>query len=295
PTTMRAARIHEYGDATVIRQDRIPVPRPGPGEVLIEVAATSLNPAEVGLRLGLLHDVLQVNLPLTLGWDVSGTVVETGAGVTRLAPGDRVFGQVTGAAAEYATAPADLLARAPETVPLAHAAAVPVAGLTAWQAIHEHARLTEGQRVLINGAGGGIGMFAVQLAKRAGAVVTATAGPHSAAAAARYGADEVIDYATRPFPGGMDVVLNLAAIPDEAAAALAGRGRTVITVASPIEGGVHFITRNDPDQLAGIAALIDRGELAVEVAAYRSPDELQEVHRGAESGQLRGKTVVLMA
>ncbi|MFG1703592.1 alcohol dehydrogenase catalytic domain-containing protein [Nonomuraea sp. M3C6] len=293
--TMRAARVHEYGDASVIRHDQVPTPRPGPGEVLIEVAATSFNPSEVGLRAGLLREVLQVDLPHTLGWDLSGTVVETGAGVTGPAPGDRVFGQVTGAAAEYAIAPASLLVRAPESIPLADAAAIPVAGLTAWQAIHEHARVTREQRVLINGAGGAIGMFAVQLAKLAGATVTATASPRSAAAAQRYGADEVIDYTTRPFPGGMDVVLNLAAIPDEAATALAGLGRTVVTVATPIEGGTHFITRNDPDQLATIAALIDKGDVTVEIAEYRPLSELQEVHRGAESGHLRGKIILLTA
>ncbi|MFF4779157.1 alcohol dehydrogenase catalytic domain-containing protein [Microtetraspora fusca] len=152
--TMRAARIHEYGDASVISLDEVAVPKPGPGEVLIRVAATSFNPSEVGLRMGLLQDVLGVTLPHTLGWEVAGTVV-TGAG--DLAPGDRVFGLIDGAAAEYAVAKASMLARAPERIPLADAAAVPVAGLTAWQAVFEHARVGRGSRVLINGAGGGVG------------------------------------------------------------------------------------------------------------------------------------------
>ncbi|MET7329323.1 zinc-binding dehydrogenase [Nonomuraea sp. NPDC005650] len=293
PETMSAARIHEYG--AEIRYDRIPTPHPGPGQVLLEVAATSFNPSEVGLRMGLLREVLPVSLPYTLGWDVSGTVVEVGAGVTGLAPGDRVFGLVDGAAAEYATVPASVLARAPESIPLAHAAAVPVAGLTAWQAVQEHAQITRGQRVLINGAGGGIGMFAVQLAKLAGATVFATASPRSAAAVERYGADEVIDYTTTPLPGGMDVVLNLAAVREEDAAALAGLGRTVITVAAPIEGGTHFVARNDPAQLAELAELIDRGELTVEAAEYRPLTELEEVHRAAEQGRTRGKIILLLA
>ncbi|WP_431916027.1 zinc-binding dehydrogenase [Nonomuraea jabiensis] len=291
PETMRAARIHEYGDE--IRFDRIPRPRPGPGQVLLEVAATSFNPSEVGLRAGLLREVLPVSLPYTLGWDVSGTVVELGAGVTGLVPGERVFGLADGAAAGYAAVPASVLARAPESIPLAHAAAVPVAGLTAWQAVREHARITKGQRVLINGAGGGIGMFAVQLAKLAGATVFATASPRSAAAVERYGADEVIDYTTTPLPGGMDVVLNLAGVSEEDAAALAGLGRTVVTVAAPIEGGTHFVARNDPAQLAELAALIDRGELLVEAAEYRPLTELAEVHRAAEQGRTRGKIILL--
>ncbi|MEV0382203.1 NADP-dependent oxidoreductase [Nonomuraea sp. NPDC050643] len=288
---MRAARIHGYGDASVIRHDRIPVPSPAPGEVLIEVAATSFNPSEVGLRAGLLRGVLDVTLPHTLGWDVAGTVLGTGAGVTALGTGDRVFGQVNGAAAEYVTAPADTLCRAPESIPLAHAAAIPVAGLTAWQAVHEHARITPGQRVLINGAGGGIGLFAVQLAKLAGATVTATASPRSAAAVARLGADEVVDYTSAPLPGGMDVLLNLAAVAEADAAALAGLARTVITVATPIEGGTHFITRNDPEQLAAIAALIDKGELIVEAETYPL-SELAGLHRRAEAGGTRGKILL---
>ncbi|GAA3241666.1 zinc-binding dehydrogenase [Nonomuraea helvata] len=293
PETMSAARIHEYGGE--IRHDRIPTPRPGPGEVLIEVAATSFNPSEVGLRAGLLRDVLHVELPWTLGSDVSGTVVETGRGVTDLAPGDRVFGLVGGVAAAYAAVPASVLARAPQSVPLAHAAAVPVAGLTAWQAVHEHARVTRGQRVLINGAGGGVGMFAVQLAKLAGATVFATASPRSAAAVKRYGADEVIDYTTTPLPGGMDVLLNLAALPAKDAAALAGLGRTVVTIATPIEGGTHFVARNDPAQLAELAALIDRGELDVEIAESLPLTELGKVHRRAEEGDTRGKIILLPA
>ncbi|SDH75601.1 zinc-binding dehydrogenase [Nonomuraea jiangxiensis] len=292
-TTMRAARLHEYGGP--IHHDRIPTPRPGPGEVLIEVAGNSFNPSELGLRAGLLRNLFELDLPHTFGWDVSGTVVETGPGVTDPAPGERVFGLVTGSAADYVVAPASLLAPAPRSIPLADAAAVPVAGLTAWQAVHEQAPLAPGQRVLINGAGGGIGLFAVQLARLAGATVTATASPRSAAAVARYGAHEVIDYTTTPLPGGMDVVLNLAGIPAEQATVLAGLGRTVLTAATPIEGGTHFVMRNDPAQLAELAALIDKGELAVEVVETHPLTELAEIHRRAEAGDTRGKIILLPA
>ncbi|MGW0801724.1 NADP-dependent oxidoreductase [Nonomuraea sp. NPDC002799] len=290
--TMEAARIHDYGDASVIRHDRIPIPRPGPGEVLIEVAATSFNPSEIGLRRGLLRGILPITLPHTLGWDVAGTVTETGPDVTAVAPGDRVFGQIDGAAAQYAVASAAVLAPAPAGVPLADAAAIPVAALTAWQAVFEHARVSRGQRVLINGAGGGVGMFAVQFARLAGATVTATAGERSAAAVKRLGADEVIDYTTTPLPGGMDVLLNLAAVPEESAAALAGLARTVFTVATPIPGGTHFVTRNDREQLTRIADLVAKGELAVEVAETHPLPELATIHRRAEAGDTRGKIVI---
>ncbi|WP_246364393.1 alcohol dehydrogenase catalytic domain-containing protein [Nonomuraea rhodomycinica] len=285
--TMRAARIHEYGDASVISLDEVPVPRPGPDEVLIRVAATSFNPSEVGLRMGLLRDVLGVTLPHTLGWDVAGTVV-TGAG--EFAPGDRVIGLVDGAAAEYAVAKASMLARAPERIPLADAAAVPVAGLTAWQAMFEHARIRRGSRVLINGAGGGVGLFAVQLAKHAGAYVVATAGPRSAAAVRARGADEIVDYTTTPLPGGNDVLINLVAgVP----ASVAELAEEFVSITQPIEHprAVRFVARNDPGQLAELVALIDKGVVDVEADA-RPLESLADLHRAAERGALRGKVVL---
>ncbi|MEU7741840.1 NADP-dependent oxidoreductase [Nonomuraea sp. NPDC049158] len=298
--TMSAARIHEYGDASVIRYDRIPRPSPGPGEVLVQVAATSFNPSEVGLRAGYLRELLPVTLPYTLGLDLAGTVVGVGADVAGPAVGDRVIGLVEGAAAEYTVAAAGSLVRAPERLPLAEAAAIPVAGLTAWQAVHEHARVEPGQRVLINGAGGGVGLFAVQLAKLAGATVIATAGPRSAAAVRRYGADEVVDYTTlsaltsTPLPGGMDVVLNLAAIGPEQAATLATLGEVIVTIATPIDSprASHFVARNDPAHLARLVALIDKGELVVEIAETYPLTGLDEVHRRAEAGQTRGKIII---
>ncbi|MFC4536361.1 alcohol dehydrogenase catalytic domain-containing protein [Sphaerisporangium dianthi] len=285
--TMWAARIHEYGDASVISLDEVPVPRPGPGEVLIRVAATSFNPSEAGLRMGLLRDVLGVTLPHTLGWDVAGTVV-TGAG--GFVPGDRVIGLIDGAAAEYAVAKASVLVRAPERIPLADAAAVPVAGLTAWQAVFEHARIGRGSRVLINGAGGGVGLFAVQLAKHAGAHVVATAGPRSAAAVRALGADEVIDYTRAPLPGGNDVLINLVADPPASVTRLA---EEFVSITGPIEHprAVRFVARNDPGGLAELVALIDEGVVEVEVDA-RPLESLAEVHRAAERGMIRGKVVV---
>ncbi|WP_245658100.1 zinc-binding dehydrogenase [Microtetraspora malaysiensis] len=285
--TMRAARIHEYGDASVISLDEVPVPKPGPGEVLIRVAATSFNPSEVGLRMGLLQGVLGVTLPHTLGWDVAGTVV-TGAG--DFAPGDRVFGLIDGAAAEYAVATASALAGAPERIPLADAAAVPVAGLTAWQAVFEHARIGRGTRVLINGAGGGVGLFAVQLAKHAGAYVVATAGPRSAAAVRALGADEIVDYTSAPLPGGNDVLINLVA---DVPASVTRLAKEFVSITQPIEHprAVRFVARNDPGQLAELAALIDKGVVHV-TADVRPLESLADLHRAAERGRVRGKVVL---
>ncbi|MCK2220990.1 zinc-binding dehydrogenase [Actinomadura sp. ATCC 31491] len=306
--TMRAARIHEYGDPSVIRHDEVPIPVPGPGMVLIKVAGTAFGPSELGLRSGLLRttapELADLPLPHTLGWDVSGTVVESGPGVTWPRPGDRVIGLLDGgAAAEYALAPARSLARAPGSVPLADAAAIPVSGLTAWQAVHEHAHVRRGQRVLVNGAGGGVGMFAVQFARLAGAHVIATAGDERSAAASRArGADEIVRYPADELPGGLDVLLNLVPLAPGAAADLARLVRpggvlvsVTVPVAAPAGSGVtatRFVTRNDPAQLAMIAALADAGDLVVDVAARRPLEELADVHRAAESGRTRGKIIL---
>ena len=291
---MRAARVHEYGGPDVIRLDDIAAPVPGPGEVLVHVAATSLNPTETALRSGRLAAFLPVTLPLTLGWDVAGTV-----------DGEPVVGMLTaGAAAELAVAPATTLVPAPATVPLADAAALPLAGMTAWQAVTEHARIKPGERVLINGAGGGIGGFAVQLARHAGAYVLATASARSAGTVRSLGADEVLDYTAGPPALGepLDAVVNCAAIGPAAAAALVPLvrpGGRIVTVATPIEApessevtAWHMVTRNDPGDLAALVRLVDAGTLRLVITARRGLRDLPELHRLAESGGTHGKIIV---
>jgi NADPH:quinone reductase-like Zn-dependent oxidoreductase len=297
---MRAARIHAYGGPDVIRYEQAPLPAPGPREVLIHIAATSFNPSETALRSGMLQAVLPVALPYTLGWDVSGTVAAVGAGVSRWTPGDQVIGRLDGggAAAEYVTAPAEVLAAAPATVPLPHAAAIPVAALTAWQALFEHANVTAGQRVLINGAGGGVGGFTVQLAKHAGATVIATASARSVAAVRALGADQIIDYSAEPLPDDVDAVINLAAITPDAAAQLASLvrpGVAAVSIATPLpsSAATHFVTRNDPRQLAQIVALIDAGDLIVDIAESHPLADLASIHHRSETGQTRGKIILL--
>lgn len=300
--------MHEYGDASVLRHEDVPRPVPGPDEVLIHVAATSFNPSEIGLRSGLLRSAFPLNLPHTLGWDVAGTVVQVGDHVRTLTAGEQVIGLLdSGAAAEYAAAAADTLVAAPTSIPLAHAAAIPVAGLTAWQAVFEHARITPGQRVLINGAGGGVGGFAVQLAKHAGAHVIATASPRSTAAVRHLGADQIIDYTAAPIGDGLDgpvdTVLNLAAISPQHTATLVGLVRpggvllSITTPVSPPAGvpmrAMHFVARNDTSQLAALVKLVDAGTVRIDVAATRPLADLPAVHRDAESNHTRGKIIIV--
>ncbi|WP_308209043.1 zinc-binding dehydrogenase [Actinoallomurus purpureus] len=307
--TMKAARIHEYGDAGVIRHEEVPRPVPEPDEVLIRVAAASYNPSDAALRSGFLQAVLPVDLPYTLGFDVSGTITQVGSDVGAFTVGDRVVGRLDygGAAAEYVATPADALVKAPATISLADAAAIPVAALTAWQAIHEHAHLTVGQRVLINGAGGGVGLFAVQLAKHTGATVVATASGRSAAAVRTYGADQIIDYTRTPIAdaldGRVDAVINLAAISPEAAAELVllvRPGGVIVSIATPVETpadaqvtAVHFVARNDLKQLTEIVELIDTGALIVDVSESHPLADLALVHRKSEAGQTHGKITII--
>ncbi|MCX0269134.1 NADP-dependent oxidoreductase [Nocardia zapadnayensis] len=305
---MKSARIFRHGDASVIRYDEVETPEPGPNEVLIEIAATSFNPTETALRAGLLREITPVSMPYTLGWDVAGVVVAAGAQVSTTRVADRVIGWLDGgAAAQYVTAAAGLLTPAPTTIPLADAAALPLAGLTAWQSVFDHARVVEGQRVLVNGAGGGIGGFTVQLAKHAGAHVIATAGPHSADRVRRQGADQIIDYTTMAFGDAVDrpvdTILNLVPVDlsqIEDLISLVRPGGAVVSITTQIQpppdariSATHFVTRKNTTQLAALANLVDMGVVTVEVAQSYPLTSLDYVHRLSESGGLHGKTTIV--
>ena len=231
---------------------------------------------------------------------------------SNVALGDAVIGflpmTADGAAAEYAIAPADILAPAPTSIPLADSAALPMVGLTAWQALFDDAALVAGQRVLINGAGGAVGGYAVQLAKRAGAHVIATASPRSAERARAAGADEVIDHTTTEVTVAepIDVLLNLARVtPEEliALTALVAPGgvvvNTVPTIATPGDQqrdvrSVGVFVRSDAAQLSRLAALVDSGELRVNVTERVPLHELRTVHARTATGDVSGKIVVVV-
>jgi NADPH:quinone reductase-like Zn-dependent oxidoreductase len=309
---MKAVRFHAYGESDVLRYEDVEDPIPGPDEVRIRVAGTSFNGVDAGIRGGYLQEAFPVTLPHIPGIDVAGTVDAVGTTVKNRQVGDRVIGLLPmladGAAAEYTIAPADILAPAPTSIPLADAAALPEVGLTAWQALFEHAGLDADQRVLINGAGGGVGGYAVQLAKRAGAHVIATASPRSAERVRASGADEVVDYMATPVVDAvnapLDVVLNLASIAPADVGALASLvrpgGVVVNTVPSamPEETGdvvaKAIFVRSDPEQLADLVAMVDAGELGVDVAERLPLSELATVHARADVGKLSGKVVLVV-
>ena len=308
---MKAVRFHEFGDPGVLRYEDMERPVPGAGEALLRVAASGFNAVDAGIRGGYLQGPFPVTLPHTPGIEVAGTVVALGEGVNQFKDGDAVIAflpmTANGAAAEYAIAPVETLASAPTQLPLADSAGLPMIGLTAWQALFDEARVQAGQRVLINGAGGGVGGFAVQLAKGAGAYVIATASPRSIARVRSAGAHELIDHTTSEvtLTEPADVLLNLAPITPEELMTLAAHvnsGGVVVnsvpTIPTPVEEergvrAVGVFVRSDARQLAHLVELVDRGDLQVDVTERVPLNELAALHARAEAGAVSGKAIVV--
>lgn len=308
---MKAVQFEEVGGPEVLRLVEIQRPSPAAGEVRLRVEASAFNAADNGMRAGFLP--IPVVLPHVPGYDVSGTVDAVGEGVDGIAVGDRVIGFLPmgrdGGAAEYVLAPAGAVVAAPEGMPLADAAGLPSVALTAWQALFEEGRLAAGQRVLIVGAGGVVGKYAIQLAKRAGIQVVATASPRSVAAVRAAGADEIIEHAGTDLlaavTGQVDVLLNLAPIdPEEFArlVALVRDGGAVVSttafMATPDDAdrGVRAATvfvQPNRGRLAELVSLVEAGELTVEVSRRIPLAELPALHAEAAEGRVAGKVIVL--
>ena len=309
---MKAVRYHSYGDSDVLVYEEAERPVAGAGQVVVKVAGTAFNPLDVAIRAGFVQQEFPIVFPHTPNYDLSGVIAEVGPGVDGWSTGDRVIAVLApaapGAAAEYAVAPADGLAAAPRDLGLADAAALPSVGLTAWQALFEHADLKQGQRILVNGAGGAVGGYAVQLAKQAGADVTATASPGSVSRVRGYGADQVINHTATPVTQALagqrfDVVLNLVRTDPEQTRRLAGlvadggvfAGTTTFDFeyAERDVRTVPVFMHSDAAQLAGLVARVEAGGLKVDVAARRPLTDLATVHDEAVAGQLPGKTVLI--
>jgi NADPH:quinone reductase-like Zn-dependent oxidoreductase len=309
---MKAVRYHSHGDSDVLVYEDADRPVAGPGQVVVKVAGAAFNPLDVAIRAGFVQQVFPVAFPHIPNYDVAGVITEAGEGVSGWSAGDTVvaFLPMTGpgAAAEYAAVPADALAAAPRDVELADAAALPSAGLAAWQALFEHAELKAGQSILVNGAGGAVGGYAVQLAKQAGATVTATASARDTGRLRSYGADRIVDYPATPLLQAVagqrfDVVLNLVRTSPEETARLAGLtahgGAFVSTTFPDLDDAgrgirvVSVFTHSDAAQLAGLVARVDAGDLMIYVAERRPLADLAAVHDEAAAGRLAGKTILI--
>ena len=308
---MKAVRFHEFGGPEVLRYEDAEVPVAGEGQVLVRVAGSAFNAADTGIRAGTLP--FPVSLPHVPGYDVSGTVEAVGGGVTGWSAGDAVVAFLpmveSGSAAQLIVAPAEALAAAPVAIDLVDAAALPSVALTAYQALFDDAGLTAGQRLLVVGAGGAVGSYAVQLAKRAGAYVIATASPRSRDQVVAAGADEVIDHTESTVldsvTAPVDVLLNLAPIAEDEFAALVALVRdggvvvaTTAWMTTPGDDdrgvrGVGVFVRADAAQLALLVSLVDSGELTVDVARRVPLSELPAIHARAAESRVLGKVVAV--
>lgn len=310
---MQAVQFHEIGGPEVLQYGDVEQPTPAAGQVRLRVAASAFNAADNGMRAGFLP--IPIRLPHIPGYDVSGTIDAIGEGVDGVSIGDPVIGflpmEGDGGAAEFVVAPAESVVPAPTTIPLADAAALPSVALTAWQALFDDGGLETGQRVLIVGAGGVVGGYAVQLAKRAGVHVIATASPRSEAAVRAAGADEVVDHTTTDLLDAVsepvDVLLNLAPIDPERFSALVGLvrdGGTVVSTtawmptpgdeARQVRAATVFVLPNR-ERLSTLVSLVDDGALTVQVTRRIPLSELPALHAEAAGGRIAGKVIVLPA
>jgi NADPH:quinone reductase-like Zn-dependent oxidoreductase len=300
---MKAVVIHEAGGPDVLRLEEIDRPEPGDGEVLIRVHAASVNPMDWKFRRGL----VDTSIPKVLGADVSGTV-ETSR-TDGFSEGDQVFGMSSsGAYAEYSTASAGVIAKKPEGVAHAQAAGIPVAGLTAWQALFERGGLQGGQTALVAGAAGGVGHFAVQFAKTARARAIGTGSTRNRDFVLGLGADEYVDYTEEEVGEAVsraDVAIDTVGGDTTASLVPAVReGGVLVTIASaPPEEAARehgaraelLIMSPQADQLARIAELVASGEVRVEIAEAMPLGDVKRAHELSESGHVRGKLVLTLA
>ena len=299
--TMKAMRATSPDPAS-LTCETVPVPDPGPGELLVEVHATAVTAGELSWL---------ESWPAIPCHDLSGMVAETGSGVTGWRPGDEVYGLIDfdrpGAAAEYVTAPAADLAAKPSGVSHVEAAAVPLGALTAWQALHDHARLQPGQHVLVHGGAGGVGTYAVQLAALHGARVTATASARDAEFVAGLGADDVVDYSGRFEDQVHDVDVVVDPVGGETMArswpVLRGGGILVAIADDPGEDrggrddvrGVYFVVKPDGGQLRELAPLVSSQRLRPVVSAVFGLADLPAAFQARRPGRAPGKVVISVA
>jgi NADPH:quinone reductase-like Zn-dependent oxidoreductase len=307
---MKAAQITQYGDASVVAVTKdAPRPAVGPGQVLVEVHAASLNPADSAIRMGYMHTMAPLHFPATLGLDIAGVVVETAAD-GGFSKGDRVFGTAavfaggSGAFAEYASVPAAGLAKIPNGVSFTEAAALPIAGVSALQAL-ETLKLSKGSTIFIQGGSGGVGSFAVQIAKKLGARVIATCRASAVDFVRSLGADQVIDFEKGALPADLhdlDFVLDTAGgAAYKAAFAVLKKGGTILTIAGQPDAelaaklGVTALgqfTQVTTARLESLSRLVAEGNVTVHLDRSFSLDKIKEAFLAREAGHVKGKIVV---
>jgi NADPH:quinone reductase and related Zn-dependent oxidoreductases len=304
---MRAIRYHERGGIEVLKLEEVPLPAFGEDEVLVKVLATGVNPGDWQIRSGLAGD--RFPLPYIPGWDISGIVARTGGKVTGLKPGDRVYGMTanSGGCAQYAAVPASQLAAKPSTLSDEEAAAIPMSAFTAWHALFQQGNVEPGQTVLVNGASGGVGHFAVQLAKQAGARVIGAASSASEAFVRELGADEYAAYDRQQLAAlenAVDVVLDtvggnggewlLEALKPEGKLVPVAWGSYPEEIAARKKLNIRDVTY-PPITKEGLDRLrecVDEGRLRVVLDSVHSLERTGLAHERSESRRARGKIAI---
>jgi NADPH:quinone reductase-like Zn-dependent oxidoreductase len=309
---MRAISQDRFGGPEVLQEIELERPEPGPTEVLVRVHAAGVNPTDWKLREA--GELLEP--PFVLGWDVSGTVEDVGIGSALYKPGDEVFGMLRypfshGAYAEYVAAPSRTFARKPPGIDHVQAAAIPLAGLTAWQALVDIAEVAPGQRVLVHAAAGGVGHFAVQIAKARGAFVIGTASAAKHDFVRGLGADEVIDYRSVAFEDVLSGADEVDVVIDTIGGEYWERSLSVVRPGGAIValvlsmGGVHrdlarqrgvraatMLVEPDYAAMNALADLVRSGRLRPEIAAVLPLAEAAKAHRLGETNHITGKIVL---
>lgn len=306
--TMKAIQYSEYGAPEVLHYVDVAMPVPGPGEVLVKVEAAGVNTIDWELRLRAIPK-FSPKLPAIPGFDLSGRIVALGEGVSGHPIGESIYAMLPldkpNAYAEYARVPVSALAPAPKKIDAVHAAAVPMAALTAWQALFDAGRLKKGETVLIHGAAGGVAHMAVQLAKHAGARVIGTASASNLDFVRALGADQVIDYKAQKFEEVVhDVDLVFDTVGDdtlERSYAVLKKGGRLVTIAGRVKpelAGKLGISANgvivhpDPAQLAEVAMLLDTGAIRAEIDSVYPLADAAKAHAKSETRHLHGRLVL---
>jgi NADPH:quinone reductase-like Zn-dependent oxidoreductase len=307
PATMKAIVVHQYGGPDVLKYEDAPVPEAKENEVLVRVMASGVNPADPLIVSGKYAKEFGTHLPLIPGYDIAGTVVKSGAKVTKLKAGDPVYAYVLwgGGWAEYAVATEEEATRKPSSLNYIEAAAVPLAALTAWQALVDTAQLDAGQTVLIHGGSGGVGSFAVQIAKVRGAKVIATASTANQDVLKELGADVTIDYTTTRFENvAKDVDVILDTVGGETLSRsypIVKRGGTITSLCGRPDQteldkygirGAPIAVKPNANELAKIGQLIDEKKIRVVVSKVLPLTEAVQADRQAETHHTRGKMVL---
>jgi NADPH:quinone reductase-like Zn-dependent oxidoreductase len=305
---MKAIRIHQYGDASALKLEEIPRLSIADDQILIRIRDAGVNPIDWKIRQGYMKTVRPATFPMTIGQDFAGEVVEAGRAVTHFGIGDRVFGFAEGTYAEYAAAPASTVARIPNSMDFATAAALPTAGSTALQIVRDVVAAYPGMSILIHGAAGGVGSHASQIARNLGARVIGTGTGADIGYLKSLGIDEVVDYKRERFEDkatGVDAVVDLVGGETLSRSyAVVKRGGVLATTVQPIDESaaqrsgiraVQVIMKRNAADLAELAGLVEKRAIKPRLDEMMDLSQAREAQELSETGQTQGKVILKVA